>query len=132
MKKAILCVDDEAIILMSIKQELNALFADAYVYETALSLEAALSVMDELDAEGISLAAILTDWFIPGMSGTELIASYKARYPLVPCVVVTGQFDDKNIQALLQNGSLKAVLQKPWETAELRETIQLCVGDGHV
>ena len=53
-KKAILCVDDEAIIVMSIKQELKAHFRERLLYETALSAADGLSIIDEL-SEGLAM-----------------------------------------------------------------------------
>jgi len=130
-KEAILCVDDEAIILMSIKQELRAHFRDRFIYETATSMEDALAVMDAFASEGISLVALLTDWIMPKLSGEELINAFHRRDPLLPCVVVTGQSNDEKINALKNEGKIRAILQKPWSTEALIKVIELCVADAH-
>ena len=66
-KKAILCVDDEAIILLSVKQELQSHFRERFIYETALSAKEALVIIDELSAEGIVFILVISDWLMPGM-----------------------------------------------------------------
>ena len=67
-KRAILCVDDEAIILIALKQELKIHFGDRFTYETAINALDALKAIDELSAEGIEIAVVISDWRMPGMS----------------------------------------------------------------
>lgn len=45
---AILCVDDEPIILIALKQELKKQFGNEFQYETAINANEALEVVDEL------------------------------------------------------------------------------------
>ena len=47
MSKAILCVDDEKMIIVSLVNQLREHFGDRYMYETAMSAEEALLVIDE-------------------------------------------------------------------------------------
>jgi len=68
MKPIILCVDDEVVILDSLKGELRAAFGSAYGYETADSAAEALELMEELSAEEIPLVVIVSDWLMPGCS----------------------------------------------------------------
>ena len=52
-KFAILCVDDEALILNSVIRQLQDEFEQKYTYEAAESAEEALEVLAELEEEGI-------------------------------------------------------------------------------
>ncbi len=47
-KKAILCLDDERIILTSLQDQLFCSFGDRYIYEFAESIEEAWEVIKEL------------------------------------------------------------------------------------
>ena len=61
-KLAILSVDDERIILDSIKIQIEKNFNNQYLFEYAESAEEALEVIDDLVAEGINSSP-----FIPGI-----------------------------------------------------------------
>ena len=65
-KRVILCVDDEKIILDSIKTQLKERYGNTFVYETAESATEALEIIDEI---GIPFSAHL---WIPssGIQGT--------------------------------------------------------------
>jgi CheY-like chemotaxis protein len=72
-KKAIICVDDEIIILESLREQLEKHFGDQYIYETAESGEDALEIIDELEDEDIEIAIIVSDWLMPGMKGDKFL-----------------------------------------------------------
>ncbi len=78
----ILCVDDDPIGLTTRRMLLNAA---GYQVFTAVSGAAALRM---LRRKPINL--VITDHFLPGMTGSELAAAVKARKPDVPVVVLTG------------------------------------------
>ena len=126
--KAILCVDDEAIIVLSLKQELKDRYADRFLYETAISAEEALSVMAELDAEGVELGLVISDWIMPGMKGDALLRSIKESHPEARALIVTGMADETTMSALLRDGIADAVVSKPWIDSELFARIDRCVG----
>jgi CheY-like chemotaxis protein len=60
-KVAILCVDDEAIILNSLVRQLQTAFDDTYLYETAENADEALEIIEELQSEGTALLVIVSD-----------------------------------------------------------------------
>lgn len=68
---AILCVDDEPIILIALKQELKKQFGNEFQYETAVNATEALEVVDDLAENGINVILILSDWRMPGIKGDE-------------------------------------------------------------
>lgn len=124
---AILCVDDEAIIVLSLKQELKARYSDRFVYETALSAEEALDVIGELEDEGNSLVLVISDWLMPGMKGDSFIRTVKQTHPGVRALLVTGQADERTIDELLQDGVVSAVIMKPWSDSVLFDRIEQCL-----
>jgi CheY-like chemotaxis protein len=128
--KAMLCVDDEAIIVFALKRELKARYAARFVYETALSAEEALTAIGDLEAEGLRLILVISDWLMPGMKGDEFLRPVKTRHPGVRAVLVTGQADGETIDSLLRDGVANYVVLKTWSPSSLFEKIDGCLGDG--
>ncbi|MEK7990901.1 MAG: hypothetical protein VSS52_007830 [Thiotrichaceae bacterium] len=58
---AILCVDDEVLILEALETELHRAFGDDYMYEFAESAEEALEIINEMEQTAIELKVIITD-----------------------------------------------------------------------
>jgi len=126
-KQAILCVDDEAIIVMSLSQEIRSHFHDRFIYETALSAEEAFSIIDELTKEGIRLIMVISDWLMPGMKGDEFLALVKERHPEIRAIMITGHADATAIARVLGGGLADCVLHKPWNPAELTDAVERCL-----
>jgi DNA-binding NtrC family response regulator len=122
-RKAILCVDDEAIILLSLVQELKRAFGSKYLYEKALDAESALEAVEELEREGSEVILIISDWLMPGMRGDAFIETVKERYPGIKTILITGQADDEAIERVGKIASVLAVFKKPWNSKVLIETI---------
>jgi CheY-like chemotaxis protein len=127
MKKAILCVDDEAIIVMSLKEELRSHYRDRFVYETALSASEALAIIEELESDGTNVIALLSDWLMPGIKGDEFLAQVHARHPGIKAVIITGHADETQLDRFKEKFGLTAVLRKPWNTTELIEAVDKCL-----
>jgi CheY-like chemotaxis protein len=58
---AILCVDDEPLILESLKEQLKRRFRDRYVYEVAESADEAWEVIQDLYSGDVSVILIVSD-----------------------------------------------------------------------
>jgi CheY-like chemotaxis protein len=119
-----LCVDDEALILHSLVQELRNSFGERFYYERALNAEEAFLVIDDLVEDGISIILIISDWLMPGIKGDEFLAQVAIRHPGIKALMLTGQADETATKRVLESGLVFAVLRKPWDPAELRELIQ--------
>jgi len=123
MKPIILCVDDEAVIRDSVKAELKARLGSGYDFETAESGDEALELLEELDADGIPLVVIVSDWLMPGMKGDELLITVHERYPGAVTLMLTGQADQDAIQRAEEQAGLFACLHKPMAGAELTDVV---------
>jgi CheY-like chemotaxis protein len=123
MKKAILCVDDEIIILKSLRTQIKNYFGDRYKYEIAESAEEAWEVIEELVEGGIKIMVIVSDWLMPGLKGDEFLIQVHERYPQIVTVMLTGQADQEAIQRAENGANLLACLHKPWTQEELIYTI---------
>jgi CheY-like chemotaxis protein len=123
-KAAILCVDDEAVVLNSLERQLRKAFADAYLYEFAESAEEALEIIDELIEDEINLLVIVSDWLMPGIKGDEFLINIHKKFPHIITILLTGQAEKKAIEKTLTQANLHAYLRKPWDSKELIEKIK--------
>lgn len=116
---AIICVDDEAIILVAMIQELKRTFGNQVVYERALNAESALAIIADLQNEGIQTLLVISDWVMPGMTGDEFQAITHERYPDTKFILVTGQADPVAVDAVLLRTGVIGILKKPWRPEDL-------------
>ncbi|HEW98165.1 MAG: response regulator [Candidatus Parabeggiatoa sp. nov. 3] len=122
---AILCVDDETLVLETLEIEFHKAFNDTYRYEFAESAEEALEIIDELHEEGINILVIVSDWLMPGMKGDELLIQVHDKWPHIVKIMLTGQADQAAIERAQQEGHLLRCLYQPWNSKELVETIKM-------
>lgn len=120
---AILCVDDETMILESLKEQLRRRFGMRYLYETAESADEAWEVIDDLCADGIDLLIIVSDWLMPGIKGDEFLAQVHKRYPKIITMMLTGQADEAAIERARRDANLFACFHKPWSEDELIQAV---------
>jgi two-component system response regulator YesN len=125
--KSILCVDDEAIILLCMRQELRSRYGGEYACETAIDPEKALEAAADLAADGLRPVLVITDLVMPLMNGDELCRVMKELYPGLKTVLVTGQADYGEVQRILDAGIADAALFKPWSRERLFRAIDECL-----
>lgn len=119
MDKAILLVDDESIILLSLRQELRSELGNGYRYEVARDAKEGLEVIAELAAEGVRIVLVISDWLMPGMKGDEFIRIVRSRNPGIRTIMVSGQADEDQLDELRNSGALDSFIRKPWDPAKL-------------
>jgi CheY-like chemotaxis protein len=127
--KAIVCVDDEALQLLALKRELRLALGGRYIIETALDADQAISLMDELEREGIEVALLITDWLMPRVKGDELIRLARESRPGLQAILITGQMEDEVRRHCAESGDILSILDKPWRKQELLEAIESSEGD---
>ena len=128
--KAMLLVDDEALILLALKREISQQFGGEYRIETALNGEEGLEVISDLADEGIAIILIISDWLMPGMKGDEFLIRVKQKYPDILTFMITGQADGQAIDRARNEAGLFACFGKPWPKAELISSIEEALKDG--
>lgn len=114
-KSVVMLVDDEPGIRSALKRTLRN-----EGYEILL-MEDARSALAELEARSVDL--VVSDHKMPGMTGVDLLALVKQRWPATRRILLSGwsnEIADEGISA----ASLSAVLAKPWDEAELKLTIR--------
>src|SRR5512133_2618925 len=114
-KKCILCVDDEKIVLDSLRAQLNRHFGEQFIYEFAESGEEALEILDEMVPSEYTLLMIISDWLMPAMKGDEFLIKAHAQFPKVYKLMLTRQANETAIQDLIRKIERFQVIYKPWE-----------------
>lgn len=127
MRNAIICVDDDEMILIALKQELIEHFKGKYRYEVALNAADALQVIDELVSEGIKVILIISDWLMPGMNGDELLVKVNEKYPDIQAIIVTGYADMLSVSKARHKINLDSIITKPWDTKEFIKKVESCL-----
>ncbi|KKD39886.1 response regulator [Limnoraphis robusta] len=123
-KPVILCVDDEPVVLDSLKIQLKNAFRDTYGYEMAESSDEAWEILEELSEDNTNVVVIVSDWLMPGMKGDEFLIKVHQKFPNVLKIMLTGQADMEAIQQAIEQANLYRCLSKPWNSEELIATIQ--------
>lgn len=119
-----MCVDDEKIILDSLKTQLKEKFGSEFVYETAESADDAMEVIEELDEDGYAILVVVSDWLMPGIKGDEFLIDLHKKFPRVVKLMLTGQADEEAIDRATQYANLHRCIHKPWTDEELFDAIQ--------
>jgi CheY-like chemotaxis protein len=128
VSKAILCVDDERIVLVSLRDQIAKHFGDRYRYEVAESADEAWEVIEELCDDDIDLLIIVSDWLMPGMRGDEFLIKVHAQFPGIVTVLLTGHADEDAIERARQQANLYAYIAKPWTEETLIGIIESGLG----
>ena len=123
-KIAIVCIDDEAIILDSLGKQLKRNLGQNYAIELACSGQEALALCRELKTEGMAIALIISDQIMPGMSGDELLIKLHDIYPKALKILLTGKAGANSVGNIVNADALYRYIPKPWEEADLILTVK--------
>ncbi|MEQ8903852.1 response regulator [Ekhidna sp.] len=122
--RAILCIDDEKIILDSLKSQINEEFNSSFKIELAESAEEGYEIIDELFGNGIRLLIIVSDWLMPNIKGDEFLANVHVKYPGIVKIMLTGQADQTAMDNAFKKAGLYKIIHKPWSKDELIDSIK--------
>lgn len=120
----LLCVDDEIIVLTALKDQLRRAFGNSFVIDVAESAEEALELLDDLADQGHTLLVIVSDWLMPGMKGDEFLVHAHQRFPTVVKILLSGQAEPAAVERARRDAGLHEFLAKPWNAAELVDSIK--------
>ncbi len=119
MNIAILAVDDEKIILDSIRIQLEKNFNSRYMLEFAESADEALEIVDTLTTSGIDILLVISDYLMPGMKGDEFANILKNKFTSINIIILTGQITSEVSEKLLDKNIIFKLIQKPWQENDL-------------
>lgn len=118
----VLLVDDEKMVLEVGKAILQRLGHDVY---TATSGEEAL---EQLNAHQGAIGCVVLDLTMPGMDGRQTFKQMRELIPDLPVIVASGLAAEQ-IKGHFTEMQPTAVIQKPYQVADLSATIQSILGN---
>ncbi len=116
-KPAVLIVDDEEMVITSIKAYLQ-LESDYDVRGYSDPEEALRQIQEE------PVGVIVSDYLMPRMNGIQLLAKAKEAQPEASRVLLTGHADKQSAVQAINKVGLFQYLEKPWDNAQLLLVIQ--------
>ena len=122
--KAVICIDDDPMILQVLSFQLEKLIDSSdTLIELYTNPSKALIDIEEFVFDEIEIVFVIVDYQMPEMSGAKFIRSLKQSRPNLPCVMLSGQANPNQVRALEAEGYLAAFLTKPWEESQIHELI---------
>jgi len=123
-ERAILCIDDESIVLDALKEQLQKEFSGEFLIEVAENGEEALEIFNELAGEGYEIPVVIADFIMPGMKGDALLEKIHNIKPSAKKILLTGQASIEGISNAINKANLYRFISKPWEKDDLALTIR--------
>jgi signal transduction histidine kinase len=122
-KPVIFCIDDEKIILTSLKEQLKRHFGKEYDIETVDNGEETLEIIKGLEENNIDIPVVLCDQIMPGIKGDVLLQKIHTRLPKTLKILLTGQADALAVGNAVNYANLYRYIAKPWEQMDLILTV---------
>jgi thioredoxin reductase (NADPH) len=117
-KPIILILDDEAEVLNAIERDLRPRYGEKYRILKAGAGDEALTALAELRRRGSSVALLLVDQRMPGMSGTQFLGRAAEIYPEARKILLTAYADTQAAIEAINEIGLDHYLMKPWAPPE--------------
>lgn len=125
--KVILCIDDEPIVLNSLKEQIQQGFRGDYTVEIAEGGEEGLEIVEDLINEGAEIQIVIADFIMPGLKGDVLLSKIHQKLPSVKTLLLTGQASIEGVSNAVNNANLYRFISKPWERDDLILTLREAV-----
>lgn len=116
MAHTVLFVDDELSVLQALVRRLRK---EPYEIRTATTAEEAWRTF-----ERCTIDLVVSDWRMPGMSGTEFLAKVAAEYPDCIRIMLTGEPSLAVAIGAVNNGEVHRFLTKPYDADALAGIIR--------
>ncbi len=125
-RHAVICIDDDPMILQVLGFQMEKFLNHSdTIIELYTEPAKALRDIKDFVFEDIEILFVIVDYQMPHISGAKFIRALKETHPAIPCIMLSGQANSSQIEALERDGLLEAFLQKPWEESELKRSIEL-------
>jgi thioredoxin reductase (NADPH) len=119
-RPVLLAVDDERQVLRAVESDLRRRFGEDYRVVSASSGEVAVDALRRLKLRNESVALLLVDQRMPGMSGIDLLRQAIEYYPDSKRVLLTAYADTEAAIRAINEVGVDHYLLKPWEPPEER------------
>ncbi len=130
-REAIVCVDDEPLVLHALAGAIARRLGSRYVVESASNGAEALELIEELGRENTRVRMVVSDAMMPIMDGYALVEWLHEHMPEVPKIIVTGYGQEARIKQLQEQAGLLACFHKPWKPKMLLAFIEQVLASAH-
>lgn len=123
-KDIIICVDDEIIILLSLRLDLQK-YLPQYTIEISQNPESVVPLIKSFIQIGYNPVLVITDFCMPGLNGPELAGLIKENFKDIKVLMISAynnMFEE--IKKLKEELKIDSFLSKPFEAADLIDTIR--------
>lgn len=114
MKKILLCIDDERLVLSALRRSLRNEPFETLVAEGPVQ---AMKILEVTQPD-----AVLCDFRMPVMNGHEMLKWIHDKYPKIRLAILTG-YEEPQMDANDLRIPRWPCLSKPWEESELKSFI---------
>jgi thioredoxin reductase (NADPH) len=114
-KPVILVVDDDAEVLRAIERDLRRKYAGDYRVLRADSAESALDALRQIKLRNESVALLLSDQRMPGVTGVEFLEQAMQIFPEAKRALLTAYADTEAAIRAINAVKIDYYLMKPWD-----------------
>jgi signal transduction histidine kinase/DNA-binding response OmpR family regulator len=125
VSNVILFVDDEPDVLALLRRTFPE--RDGWEALTAPGGAEALAILEQREVD-----LLVTDQRMPGMTGIELVTAAHRRWPDLCAILLTAYTDPRDLVDAINRGQVYRYLVKPWESADLRQTVLRAIEQVHL
>jgi CheY-like chemotaxis protein len=125
LKYAVICIDDDPFVLQMIGFQLNKIidknstFLEFYTDPKLVSKN-----IKQLLKNQTEIIAILVDYQMPILNGSELIREILHENPDLKFIMLSGQANEIIVEELVHENVLYEFISKPWEEEKLFQLIK--------
>lgn len=121
----IICVDDQSETLSAVSKDLEGFVPHCEV-EACESAAEALTLIDEIDAQGDFLAVVISDQVMPGMTGVDFLTELEQdrRFSDTRKILLTGQATHRDTVAAINKARIDHYIEKPWSPEQLEQAVK--------
>lgn len=129
-KPALICVDDQREVLSSLLHDLEDIAAEVQIVDCESAAEA-LEAIEELDAEGVPIALVVSDHVMPEKTGVEFLTELRedGRFAATKKMLLTGLATQDDTIEAINAAKIDLYVAKPWKRDALLSAIRKLVTD---
>jgi DNA-binding NtrC family response regulator len=118
--RTLLLLDDETAVLSALQRALRQAYPGGLTIETFTDPEQAL-----LRCAEHTFDVVVSDYRMPGLTGADFFQMAKGIQPDAVRIVLSASTDSAEIMGAINRGEVFRYLSKPWQTEDLRATLDL-------
>ncbi len=125
MVYAIICIDDDPIILNMLDFQLRKLINnEKIVFEYYSDPILALEEIQQMPQHDVTPIIVITDYQMPEMNGAKLVRELKSAFINLKCIMLSGQANAIQVDDLVNEELLTSFILKPWSENDLFGVLQ--------